>query len=874
MKQIAVGILAHVDAGKTTLSEGFLYTAGAIRKLGRVDAKDTFLDTDEIERKRGITIFSKQAVMTLENTVITLLDTPGHVDFVAEAERTLSVLDYAILVVSGTDGVQSHTKTVWEMLKKHNIPAFVFINKLDLSGSDKEQVLQSLKTELTGNFVDFTDGEDILSENLGMCSEELMDEFLAGGLSQKTVAAAIQKRQVFPCFAGSALKMEGVEFFLKAFDRLTEETPGMNEFGAKIFKIGQDDKGNRLTYMKVTGGSLKVKSMIESAEGITEKVNEIRIYSGEKYKTEDEVFPGCVCAVTGLKKTVAGQGLGFEKNASSLTAEPIFNYRVILPKGVEPSVALEKFKELEQEETQLRVTWNAQLKEIQLRLMGEIQLEILKQLVFKRFDMVVEFEEGRIVYKETIENVVEGVGHFEPLRHYAEVHLVLSPLPTGSGLQFEAECPESVLDKNWQRLVLTHLMEKQHIGVLTGSPITDMKITLKSGAAHIKHTEGGDFRQATYRAVRHGLRQAKSVLLEPYYDFVIDLPLENVGKAMTDLDMMGADFTIGHPRGDMTQITGNAPAEAIRNYQKQITGYTHGKGRISCQFASYGKCHNAEAVIAAIGYDVDADVENTADSVFCEHGAGFTVKWDEVTDYMHLESVLKPKKAVSESAGVPRGGMAFRGSDEELLKIFEKTYGKVETKLPNQAMRTRKEVSESKYSAGPKKRYDKHYLLIDGYNIIFAWDELKKMATDNLETARKALIDRLSVYKVFKGYEILLVFDAYKVKGNRGEVEQEQGITIVYTKEAQTADAYIEKAVKELTKEYNVTVATSDALEQLIIFGSGAYRMPASHLEAEVKSVEKNVKQMVEQYNMETESQGFLKVLEEKLADYKKQNKE
>ena len=871
MKQIAVGILAHVDAGKTTLSEGLLYAAGEIRKLGRVDAKDTFLDTNEIERKRGITIFSKQAVMTLENSVMTLLDTPGHVDFAAEAERTLGVLDYAILVISATDGVQSHTKTLWDMLKKHQLPVFVFINKLDLAGSDKEQVLEHLKTEFGDNFVDFTLPEATLSESLAMCDETLMDEFLGGALSEVSVCKAIKQRSVFPCFAGSALRMEGVAQFLKAFDRLTEETAAMDDFGAKVFKISQDDKGNRLTFMKITGGSLKVKSLIESAESAQEKVNEIRIYSGDKYKTADEVLPGCVCAVTGPKKTAAGQGLGFEKNASSLTAEPIFSYRVLLPKGTDPSLALEKFKELEQEETQLRVTWNGQLKEIQLRLMGEIQLEVLKQLVLKRFDMAVEFEEGRIVYKETIEHAVEGVGHFEPLRHYAEVHLLLSPLPPGSGMQFETDCPESVLDKNWQRLVLTHLMEKQHVGVLTGSPITDMKIILKSGAAHVKHTEGGDFRQATYRAVRQGLMQAKSVLLEPYYDFVIDIPAVNVGKAMTDLDLLGADFSIDRPNGDMTKIIGSAPAEAIRNYQKQITAYTHGQGRIHCKFSGYGKCKHADAVIAAIGYDAEADVENTADSVFCSHGAGFNVKWNEVTEHMHLESVLKPKKAEPERESVVRAA-SFHASDEELLQIFEKTYGKVEMKLPTHAMRTKKETSPSKNISRSVKRHEKNYLLIDGYNIIFAWNDLKKIAADSLESARKELVERLSVYKIFSGYEIILVFDAYKVKGNRGEVEKEQGITIVYTKEAQTADAYIEKAVRELTKQYNVTVATSDGLEQLIIFGSGAYRLPASHLEAEVKNVESGVRKMVEQYNLETDRQGFLRVLEDKLADWKEKN--
>ncbi len=871
MKRIAVGILAHVDAGKTTLSEGLLYSAGEIRKLGRVDTKDTFLDTNELERKRGITIFSKQAVISLENTVMTLLDTPGHVDFSAEAERTLSVLDYAILVISGTDGIQSHTKTLWDMLKKHKIPIFIFINKLDLAGSDKKRVIDELKNEFKENFVDFSEEKEILSENLAVCDEELMEEFENGELSEGSVANAIKKRNVFPCLSGSALKMEGVEHFIKVFDKLTKETSAMNEFGAKIFKIGQDDKGNRLTFMKITGGSLKVKSLIESDENTQEKINEIRIYSGDKYTTQTEAFPGCVCAVTGPKKTAAGQGLGFEKNASKLISEPIFSYRVILPKQIEPSVAFDKLKELEEEETQLKVSWNSQLKEIQLRLMGEIQLEVLKQLILKRFDMAVEFEEGRIVYKETIENTVEGVGHFEPLRHYAEVHLVLSPLPQGSGMQFESDCPENVLDKNWQRLISTHLMEKQHIGVLTGSPITDIKITLKSGAAHLKHTEGGDFRQATYRAVRHGLRCAKSVLLEPYYDFVIDIPAENVGKAMTDLDLLGAEFSVYHAGGEMAKIKGNAPAVAIRNYHSQITGYTHGKGRMTCNLSGYGKCKNADLIIESIGYDVDSDIENTADSVFCSHGAGFNVKWNEVTDYMHLESVLKPKKTEPERTTTVRSAN-INASDDELLRIFERTYGKVETKLSSYALKTKKETDNHYKSHNGRKKHEKSYLLIDGYNIIFAWENLKEIAKDSLEAARNALIERISVYKIFKNCEIIIVFDAYKVKGNRGEIEQDKGITIVYTKESQTADAYIEKAAKELTKNYNVTVATSDGVEQLIIFSSGAYRMPASHLEDEVINVEKNIKALMEQNNTETDASGFLKVLEEKLLQWKNEN--
>ncbi len=861
-KRIALGILAHVDAGKTTLSEGLLYSAGEIRKLGRVDTRDAFLDINEIERKRGITIFSKQAIIGLGDTVITLLDTPGLEDFSAETERTLSVLDYAVLVINGTDGIQSHTKTLWKLLEKHRIPRFVFINKTDLAGVDKTKVIKELISEFGDGFVDFTEDEESICESLALCDEVLMERVLAGTLSEKTVAELVAKRRIFPCFSGSALKMQGVDFFLKAFDRLTLSPETTDSFGAKVFKIGQDDKGNRLTYMKITGGSLKVRSTVRTGDDSEEKVNEIRIYSGEKYQTTDEAFSGCVCAVTGLKQTTAGQGLGTEENDLPLTAEPVFTYRVILPADVNPSVALEKFRELEQEETQLKVTWNSALKEIQLRIMGEIQLEILKQLMKSRFDMDVSFEEGNILYKETIENVVEGVGHFEPLRHYAEVHLVLSPLPRGSGVQLDMDCPESVLDKNWQRLVMGHLSEKQHIGTLTGSPITDIKITLKSGAAHLKHTEGGDFRQATYRAVRQGLMQAKSLLLEPYFDFVIEVPAENVGKVMTDLNLMGAEFTV-NPDGETTKINGKAPAAEIRSYQRQITAFTRGAGRISCQFGGYGPCRNADEVIASVGYSPENDVENTADSVFCSHGAGFLVKWNQVPEYMHLESVLKPEKATEKTKTV-RQEVSF-ADDEELMQIFERTYGKIKTKLPGRAMHTPKEHQPDRKPGRSTKKYDKSYLLIDGYNMIFAWDSLKKIATDSLESARQALIDRLSVYNVFKDEEIILVFDAYKVKGNLGEVERENGISVVYTKESQTADAYIEKTAKELTENYHVTVATSDALEQLIIFGSGALRMPAKHLEEELINVENNVRQMVKDNNLKPENSALLKSLEEKL---------
>ena len=869
MKRIVTGILAHVDAGKTTLSEGLLYCAGEIRSLGRVDTGNTFLDTDEIERKRGITVFSKQACFSFDDTHITLLDTPGHTDFTAEAERTLRVLDYAILVISATDGVQGHTKTLWDLLKKHKIPVFIFINKMDLVNADKNGVLDALKNDFGGNFVDFTDDDkERLCENIALCDEAIMQEYLENGrIDEELTARAIRFRELYPCFSGAALKNQEIDTFLKAFCRLTVQMASPEEFGARVFKIGQDDKGNRLTFMKITGGTLSPKTIIRDGN-TAEKVNEVRVYSGEKYRCVTTADSGCVCAVTGLSDTFAGQGLGFEKDSDKLTAEPIFSYRIILPKGVDTAEAISKLRQLEEEETQLHIEWNGQLGEIQLRIMGEIQLEVLKQQILRRFNMAVEFEEGRIVYKETIASRTEGVGHYEPLRHYAEVHLVLEPLPRGSGLRFEADCSEDLLDKNWQRLIMTHLMEKQHLGVLTGSPITDIKITLRSGKAHLKHTEGGDFRQATYRAVRHGLRTAESVLLEPYYDFTLEIPDENTGRAMTDLNFFGAEFKLPESWGGRTRISGSVAAEAIRNYQKELVGYTHGKGKLSCRFRDFGPCRNPEAVIEQIGYNCDADTENTADSVFCSHGAGFTVKWDEVTEHMHLESVLKPKRQAEEkTVAVPTASGRY-ASDDELLKIFERTYGKVERKNPNQMLRTPKSVPQNG-GAKPKKvkSFDKEYLLIDGYNIIFAWDYLKKLAADNLDAARGSLIDRISAYRMFRDCEIILVFDAYKVKGNKGETERVDGITVVYTREAQTADAYIEKTAKELSRNYKVTVATSDGLEQMIIFGSGAYRLPARALLEDVKRVEARVREIIGQYSIEAENTEFLKTIRHKLEE-------
>ncbi len=862
MKRVTVGIFAHVDAGKTTLSEGLLYVSGEIRKLGRVDSRDTFLDTNEIERSRGITVFSKQALLSFDDTEITLLDTPGHADFAAEAERTLGVLDYAILVISATDGVQSHTKTLWQMLNSHKIPTFIFINKLDLANAQKDEVLNDLKQELSGNIVDFCDSNpNTMCENIAVCDEFIMQSYLeTSKIDTSHVSDAIAKRHIFPVFSGSALKMEGVEKFLKAICTLIKQKSAHECFGARVFKIATDDKNQRLTFMKITGGSLRVKEEI-----LGEKVNEIRIYSGEKYSSCDIAHSGMVCAVTGLTNTFSGQGLGIEENTKSLSATPVFSYRVVLPQGVDAPSAMVKFKVLEQEETQLNIVWSEKLQEIQLKLMGEIQLEVLRHLIKSRFDMDVDFIESGIVYKETIKFPSYGVGHFEPLRHYAEVHLLLEPLPEGSGMQFATDCSEDILDKNWQRLILTHLMEKQHVGVLTGSAITDIKITLKTGRAHNKHTEGGDFRQATYRAVRCALMNAECVLLEPYFDFTLEVPKENVGRAMTDLDQFGATFSLPETRGNLTKISGKVAAASIRNYSRELLAYTHGEGKISVVFGGYGPCHDAEKVIEKIGYEPENDIENTADSVFCDHGAGFVVHWSEVPDYMHLDNVMKPKKAVTETSHAQR---SIGSTDAELLKIFESTYGKVETKIPHRALHTKKDVLPEKVNF--KKKYDKEYLLIDGYNIIFAWEELKKIACENLEDARNALIERMVTYKIFKNCEIIIVFDAYKVKGNTGEVEKVHNLTVVYTKEAQTADAYIEKCAKELSKNYKVTVATSDNLEQLIVFGSGAYRMSAKNFYDDVVKTEALVKATIEEYNIKETDTDFLKTIKDKLIDTKK----
>ncbi|MBE7051276.1 MAG: GTP-binding protein [Ruminococcaceae bacterium] len=840
MKQITIGILAHVDSGKTTLSESFLYNAGQISKLGRVDHGDAFLDTNEIERDRGITIFSKQAVFNIDNTRITLVDTPGHVDFSAETERTLCVLDYAVLVVSGTDGVQSHTRTLWSLLSHYNIPVFIFVNKMDLPNEGKEAVIDNLKTGLSEGCVDFSALDDEFYENAALLDNSLMNEYLEDStICSESLIKAVNSRKIFPCFFGSALKNEGVKEFLAAINDYTLQKTYPEAFGARVFKITEDEKGTRLAHLKITGGSLKVKTLI-TKDGWSEKINEIRIYSGNKYTSVQEVSSGEVCAVTGLSKISAGDGIGEDVGEERFFSEPVFTYSVRLPDNMDITRALPMFRRLEQEETQMQVRLGGIPEKINVRIMGEIQLEVLKRVLADRFGLEVEFEEGSILYKETISNSVEGVGHYEPLRHYSEVHLLMEPGEPGSGISISSKCSEDVLARNWQRLILTHLSEKDHLGVLTGSPITDIKITLVNGRAHNKHTDGGDFRQATYRAVRQGLMQAKSVLLEPYYSFVLELPTSSTGRALTDFQQMGADFEPPVSGGDITRIKGKAPVSAISGYHKEVVAYTHGTGRLSLSFSGYEPCKNADEVIGQIGYNPLSDQDNTPDSVFCAHGAGFVVSWDEVFDHMHLPLADSAHAEYVPKASGHLGG-SITASDDELMRIFEQTYGKIKTDKPKNyaAERTAKPYKSQQINLGLE------YLLIDGYNIIYAWDELKKISDDNPDAARNILINRLCNYQAMKKNNVIVVFDAYKVKGNIGEVERVGNVTVVYTKEAETADTYIEKTSKELSKTYRVRVATSDREEQMIVFGNGGVRVSADEFRAELDLVEKEMRRFI-----------------------------
>lgn len=864
-RYINIGIVAHVDAGKTTLSESMLYHAGAIRKLGRVDHKDAFLDTDQMERERGITIFSKQAVFRWKERTITLLDTPGHVDFSAEMERVLQVLDCAVLVVSGADGVQGHTQTLWKLLKRYHIPTFLFVNKMDQEGTDGEKLLKELRKRFGENVVPFVDimtesdclggkvylhtkesaVEEVLEE-LAVCEDDMMEEYLEEGrISLDKVQKAVADRQVFPCYFGSALHSQGVEELLDGLDLYIKDKTYPAEFGAKVYKIARDNQGNRLTYLKVTGGRLKVKDVVE---GLNEKINQIRIYSGEKFEAVQEVEAGRVCAVTGLENTRPGQGIGAEEESDLPVLEPVLTYQILLPDDCDVHKMLLNLKILEEEEPELHIVWEEQTSEIHVQLMGDVQIEILQRMIKERFGVLVEFGEGSIVYKETITAPVEGVGHFEPLRHYAEVHLRLEPGERGSGMQFAAECSEDILDRNWQRLVLTHLEEKEHKGVLTGSPITDMKITLTSGRAHQKHTEGGDFRQATYRAVRQGLKKADSILLEPYYEFRMELPSENVGRAMTDIQNMSGKFGTPMIEEETTVLTGSAPVSLMRGYQKEFTAYTGGRGRMAVSLKGYDICHNQEEVLAESTYDSEADLANPTGSVFCAHGAGFVVDWDEVEEYMHMEHTLESgnddEMDIMEVTLPKRRHSSIELIQEELDAIYVRTPDpkknrstgpvtvrvKEKTREPGSAYQDPKWEARRRAKAGTEE-----YLLVDGYNIIFSWEELKELSERDIGAARGKLADILSNYQGFRKCTLILVYDAYKVEGNPGEVMKYHNIYIVYTKEAETADQYIEKTVRRIAKNADVTVATSDGLEQVIIMGQGAHRMSAPGLKEEVE---------------------------------------
>lgn len=862
-RHLCIGLLAHVDAGKTTLSEAMLYTAGSIRKMGRVDNKDAFLDTFALERARGITIFSKQARLALdENTEVFLLDTPGHVDFSAEMERTLQILDYAILVVSGADGVQGHTETLWKLLTRYEIPTFLFVNKMDQDGTDRKKLMQNLQKYLSGNCLDFTseqgiDGllsDETFAENAAICDETVLERYLESGeVEKEDLVSMISKRKIFPCFFGSALKLNGVEEMMRAVSALTREPSYPETFGAKVYKIARDEQGNRLTFLKVTGGCLNVKE-----ELLEEKVNQIRVYSGAKYETAGQVKAGEVCAVTGLSKTYPGEGIGCEEESFLPVLEPVLTYQIQIPQDCDVHKMLQNLKQLEEEEPLLHIVWNERLGEIHAQLMGEVQTEILKSMIAERFGVRVEFGAGNIVYKETIRNTVEGVGHFEPLRHYAEVHLLLEPGEPGSGLHFLSNCSEDVLDKNWQRLILTHLEEKEHLGVLSGSPVTDMLITLVSGRAHQKHTEGGDFRQATYRAVRQGLKKAESVLLEPYYEYRLEVPSEMVGRALSDLQRMNGTFGSPEQIGEMAVLSGEAPVALMQDYQREVISYTKGRGRLSCSLSGYKPCSNAEEVLTAIGYDSERDLENPTGSVFCAHGAGFVVPWDQVEDYMHLESVFKPKEEEPEqdpfdeqavSAAVRRARYVSSLSPEEERELEEMA----------EASRRKREQARKKYSyrkteldtgsnstgeyKSRKRERRKEYLLVDGYNIIFAWEELRELAKINIDGARGRLMDILSNYQGIRKCTLILVFDAYKVEGFPGEVQQYHNIHVVYTKEAETADQYIEKVAHEIGRKYEVTVATSDGTEQVIIRGQGCRLLSAKELHTEIGLAQKELRE-------------------------------
>lgn len=892
MKKLVIGILAHVDAGKTTLSEELLYLCGEIRKIGRVDHGDAFLDTYELEKERGITIFSKQALLKTENMEVTLLDTPGHVDFSAEMERTLQVLNYAILVINGMDGVQSHTMTLWRLLERYQIPTFLFVNKMDQQGTDHDALLNDLKQHLHENCVDFGRTQDTdcgmyeltpeQLENIAVCEEDLLETYLETDIVEdRDIVRLIVQRKIFPCYFGSALKEKGVKDFWNGVQKYTAEPKRPTEFGAKVFKIARDEQGNRLTYMKITGGSLKVKTLLSSnsngqslpgrkAEEAAweEKADQIRLYSGAKYELTSEAEAGTVCAVTGLTRTYPGEGLGIEQESELPILEPVLNYQIILPDDCDPHQMLQKLRQLEEEEPQLHILWDSQFSEIHAQLMGEVQIEILKKLIWDRFHVAVEFGAGSIVYKETVAEPVEGVGHFEPLRHYAEVHLLIEPGEPGSGCQFFTACSEDVLARNWQRLILTHLEEKEHIGVLTGSPLTDVQITILTGRAHAKHTEGGDFRQATYRAVRQGLRKARNILLEPYYEFRLEVPAEMIGRAMADVQKMQGTFDAPEVEGETAILKGTAAVAQMRDYQKEVVSYTHGTGKLFCSLKGYAPCKNQDEVVQNIGYDPEADLENPTGSVFCAHGAGFVVPWDQVEAYMHLqsgvdmdeldseswyedvESAQNPGTAVdnaniSGNISGKNGKFSYSGSyeeEEELQAIFERTFGPMKRdRTAFQKKTVHSSTPATRYRAGKPRQEE--YLLVDGYNIIFSWEELNELAKENIHAACDKLMDILSNYQGYRKCTLILVFDAYKVEGHVEEIIPYHNIYVVYTKEAETADQYIEKTVHRIGRQYQVTVATSDGLEQVIIMGQGAHRISARGLKKEIEDTEKTARE-------------------------------
>lgn len=846
-KHICAALLAHVDAGKTTLSEALLYESGVIRTRGRVDHKDAFLDTSPLERERGITIFSKQACFSYGNMDVTMLDTPGHVDFSSEMERTLQVIDYAVLIISGTDGVQGHTETVWKLLQKYRIPTFFFVNKMDLPGADKAAVLKELQAKLSPYCVDFTEEEELLCENVAMCEETLLETYLEEGTFdlKKEVRRLVSGTLLYPCYFGSALQNEGVEALLEGLESYTKMPEYQKEFAGKVYKITRDDAGQRLTHMKLTGGELKLRDEIE---GIG-KVNEIRVYSGEKYTLQQEVKAGDICAVPGFTDTYAGQGVGKEADFCANQLAPVCNYQILLPEGTEEAIAWRQLKQLEEEDPNLHLSWQAQTREIFIQPMGEVQLEVIKRMVSERYGMDIAFGSATILYRETIEDTVIGMGHFEPLRHYAEVHLKMEPLPRGSGLQFVTECSEDELDLNWQRLILTHLGEKEFTGVLTGSPITDIKFTLIAGRAHLKHTEGGDFRQATYRAVRQGLRQAKSRLLEPMYQFRMEVPMEQIGRVMSDVGKMHGTFRQQPDDGEMSAIEGICPVASMAGYGTEFAAFTKGRGRMTLSFCGYEPCHNESEVVKNCKYDPDADVENTADSVFCAHGSGFVVPWNEVAKHVHVDTSIKKRQPVKTTTATPKEPSkknSKMSEEKELQAIFERTFGPVKTRVETPAKKVIKAESGKTKTKEYKPVYEEEYLLVDGYNIIFAWDELKALAAENLEGARTKLMEIMCNYQGFCGCHLILVFDAYKVKGNPGSVEQFHNISVVYTKEAETADMYIEKTTKEIARKKRVRVATSDGMEQIIILGHGATRISARAFQEEVKRVNDRIAEEVE----------------------------